>query len=219
MKKILLSSLLIASSTCTYALEGEIHWNAVDLNYSSFDMDDSGTFEPTGVEFKADYLLNENVFVTGSYSRVSDDISVDFRSLNGSTFNIESTISTLKAGVGYRFELTTGVDGYGSISYLNQELEAEVRGESSSTDASGTIATIGVKFKPILKLELFGQVSSINASVDEEDDDINESSESYSDTELKIGARYKFDNSFAVSTSYAKLDDYNVFNFGGSYYF
>ena len=81
--------------------------------------------------------------------------------------------------------------------------------------------TAGVKFQPIQQLELFGQVSSINASTDSDDlDDVVEGgSDSYSDTEFKLGAKYKFHNNFAVSTSYAKLDDYNVFNFGGSFYF
>ena len=207
MKKAIIASLLLSASSGAFATESNINWNLIDASYSTISLDEDALgLEPSGFAISGSYLVNDNVFILGGYSNLTDDITLSGEFGDTSfSFTMDVDITTMQLGAGYRLAFRENMEGYATLSYLNYEV--------GTNDANGSIIAAGVKYQVKPQIQVFGQIASWNTSSDGED------VESYSDTEFKVGASYTFKNNFSVTSSYAMLEDHSVFNLGGAYYF
>lgn len=194
-------------------------WNSIDISHSTYKIgDDEFPFEPSGFEFSGSYLLNESVFVAGSYSKRSDDIGFDFYD---ESFVMEVEMTNTILGLGYRAPLQSGFDGYATISYVDLSVDVSLKNapsylddsDSSEGDSSdGYIAAAGIKYLAVQNLEIYAQ-AGLWVPFDTDDD-----VEAESETEFKFGAKYRFYDNFAASFSYSKMEDTDIINFGVTYY-
>lgn len=211
MKKLMISTLVALATFNVYALDQSPKWQSVDLGYSNMSIEDTGSFDPTGFKIQGEYLLTDNIFLLGKYSNVSDDLPFF------EDFSVDTTIEETRLGAGYRHPLTSNFDIYGSLAYFNQKTTFD-SGSTFETDATGFAASIGGRYAVTSKIELFGQISSLQLSSDSDEEDF-VADDDISETEIEVGGRYKFNDDFGLIASYISLDDYSVFNFGGAYYF
>ncbi len=190
MKNILqLSSIFATSllaSTCAMA-EQAPKWDFVQATYATVEIDDASELDLAGFALSGSKLINENFFVAASYQNITDDMVI----LN-SKLNLDLT--TLMAGIGYRYSLTNTTDVYGVLSLVNADISASYDGEKDGDDDTGYSLTAGVRSMITDSFELSGSV----AYVDVFDDN---------DTSVAVNAFYHFNANFSVGASYAIADD------------
>ena len=183
MKKLLVASALLLAMGSAQAAD-KVRWDSVSGSYESLDLDGS---KFTGFGVSGTKLLNENVFITGSYSSLSDDMKVF-----GSTIDLE--VSTLSVGAGYRYALSSNTDFFGVVSYV--DLTADVSGFGASSDASenGFGLEGGVRSLLNEQFELMGSISYTDIG---------------DDSEVGFGVKgiYHFDDKFSASLGYLSGDD------------
>ncbi|GAB3003091.1 outer membrane beta-barrel protein [Psychrosphaera aestuarii] len=183
MKKLLLASALLLSMGSAHAAD-KVRWDSVSASYESLDLDGS---KFTGFGVSGTKLLNENVFLTGSYSSVSDDVTV-----YGSTIDFE--LNSLSVGAGYRYALSNTTDFFGVVSYV--DLSAEVSGFGTSGDGSesGFGLEGGVRSLLNEQFELMGSISYVDVA---------------DDSEVGFGVKgiYHFNEQFSASLGYQSGDD------------
>lgn len=179
MKKLLLSTLCIAgfSSGAAFA-EQAPKWDFVQASYMKIDIDDTD-FEPSGLAISGSALLDQDVFVTGSYAALSED-----------AFGTDIDFNTMSIGLGYKHSVNTTTDVFGVISYEYAEVEA--RGEDE--DDSGFGLTAGVRSMVTEQVELSGAISYIDIADD-------------SETSFSVGADYFMSSEFSLGVAFSTSSD------------
>lgn len=210
MKKLMISTLIAVATFNAHALDQSPTWQSIDIGYANMSVDDEDSFDPTGFKLQGEYLITDNIFLMGKYSNVSDDL------LLIEDFSIDTTIEETRLGAGYRYPLSNKFDVYGSAAYYNQKTTLDA-GAQFESDASGLAIAVGGKYAVTSKVELFGQIATLQLESSSDDEDFD--GDDFSETEIEIGGRYNFNDNFGLVVSYVSLDDFNVFNFGGAYYF
>jgi opacity protein-like surface antigen len=191
MKKVVLGSVLLLAMSSVHAAESP-RWDSAALSYQSADLDGD---KLNGFGLSGSKLLGTNVFVSGSYSSVSDK-----------EYGVNWDYNTMSLGLGYRTALTQNTDFFGVVSYEDVELEASSGGFSDSGSENGYGLAVGVRSMLTDKFELNGGFKYIDIAEE-------------SDTALSVGALYNFTNQFSAGVGITKSDDIDTVSVSAVYYF
>jgi len=198
MKKILLGTALLLTVGTANAADS-IRWNMAGASYHSMSIDNDDKFKPTGFGVFGTSLITENIFLTGKYASVSDDVEY-YNS------NFEATASSLEVGVGYRHPIALNTDIFGAVKYAFFKSESSYKGYSRSSDTNAQIAEIGIRSLVAPSLELQGAIEY-------------QSNEDDSDTGFGASALYNFTEQFSGSIGYEKFDDTSGFSVSAIFFF
>lgn len=170
-------------------------WNLIEASYGQADIDGLDELSPSGFAIGGSSLLGENVFIRGSYSLLTDDIS-----------GVDIDLDQASVGLGYRYGLTETTDVYTSLSYQYVELSARGFGASESLDDNGYGLTVGLRSRITEQLELDGAIAYV---------DIGDESE----TGLGVSGHYYFNQNVALGLTYSSTADVSVYGISLRYAF
>lgn len=186
MKKQLASILILSTAVLTTATAWAAkspNWNYVQGSIISVSIDDDAYLKPTGIGLSASLLLNENIFIDGTYARLSDqDEGFDF------------DFTTLDLNIGYRHGVTKNTDVYASVGYLSFDVDVSSRFGSDGGSNDGLSAKIGTRSKLTDQFEV--DVFLAHENFDEG-----------SDNSLGLSAHYHFNKQFAIGAGIVSNGD------------
>jgi len=195
MKKFIQLSLLAAAAlSSAQAFAASPKWDLVELDYVKADIDDTD-IEPDGFSIMATKLVTDNVFITGSFSALSDDV-----------FGVDVDLDTLNLGVGYKHSLTESTDWYGTLSYVDVKAEGTLGSNSASVDESGFGIATGVRSMMTEQFELAGEISYVD--IDDADE-----------TTFAVKGYYYVTEQVALSAGYSVSSDADSFEIGARFAF
>jgi opacity protein-like surface antigen len=127
-------------------------WNTLDVGYSKSNIDLiddlSSDFSLDGVSIRATTLLNENYFLTGSYSIETD-----------SNVLVDIDYSRASAELGYLYAVSKTADIYTTLSYEYVEIKTEAL---ENIRESGMGISLGARKMITPSLEIDGKIKHIN---------------------------------------------------------
>jgi opacity protein-like surface antigen len=191
MKRTILASIFGALSLNAFAASPS--YDFVKAGYVQADIEDAGDFEPTGFQIQGFKSLNENVYLTGRYGQLSEDVS-----------GVDIDLDYVSAGVGYRYGLTQNTDFFGEVTYEYVNLDIELDSISGEDD-NGYGITAGIRSMLSEQFELRGAIRYIDIEEDE--------------TAFEIGADYFFTPQFSFGATYVIADDVDLLGVSARYTF
>ena len=191
MKRTILASIFGALSLNTFAASPS--YDFVKAGYVQADIEDAGDFEPTGFQIQGFKSLNENVYLTGRYGQLGEDVS-----------GVDIDLDYVSAGVGYRYGLTQNTDFFGEVTYEYVNLDVELDSISGEDD-NGYGITAGIRSMLSEQFELRGAIRYIDIEDDE--------------TAFEIGADYFFTPQFSFGATYVIADDVDLLGVSARYTF
>lgn len=191
MKRTILASIFGALSLNAFAASPS--YDFVKAGYVQADIEDAGDFEPTGFQIQGFKSLNENVYLTGRYGQLSEDVS-----------GVDIDLDYVSAGVGYRYGLTQNTDFFGEVTYEYVNLDIELDSISGEDD-NGYGITAGIRSMLSEQFELRGAIRYIDIEDDE--------------TAFEIGADYFFTPQFSFGATYVIADDVDLLGVSARYTF
>jgi opacity protein-like surface antigen len=191
MKRTILASIFGALSLNAFAASPS--YDFVKVGYVQADIEDAGDFEPTGFQIQGFKSLNENVYLTGRYGQLSEDVS-----------GVDIDLDYVSAGVGYRYGLTQNTDFFGEVTYEYVNLDIELDSISGEDD-NGYGITAGIRSMLSEQFELRGAIRYIDIEDDE--------------TAFEIGADYFFTPQFSFGATYVIADDVDLLGVSARYTF
>ena len=191
MKRTILASIFGALSLNAFAASPS--YDFVKAGYVQADIEDAGDFEPTGFQIQGFKSLNENVYLTGRYGQLGEDVS-----------GVDIDLDYASAGVGYRYGLTQNTDFFGEVTYEYVNLDIELDSISGEDD-NGYGITAGIRSMLSEQFELRGAIRYIDIEDDE--------------TAFEIGADYFFTPQFSFGATYVIADDVDLLGVSARYTF
>jgi hypothetical protein len=110
------------------------HQNGILYKALSLSIDNANGFDPLGLGITASYLLTDNIFVDGKYSRLSDDPA-----------DVDVDVTLFDVNLGYRYGISDITDLYGSLGFVNLNIEASSGVNSAEADDDGLQIKIGAR--------------------------------------------------------------------------
>ncbi len=191
MKRTILASIFGALSLNAFAASPS--YDFVKAGYVQADIEDAGDFEPSGFQIQGFKSLNENVYLTGRYGQLGEDVS-----------GVDIDLDYASAGVGYRYGLTQNTDFFGEVTYEYVNLDVELDSISGEDD-NGYGITAGIRSMLSEQFELRGAIRYIDIEDDE--------------TAFEIGADYFFTPQFSFGATYVIADDVDLLGVSARYTF
>lgn len=191
MKRTILASIFGALSLNAFAASPS--YDFVKAGYVQADIEDAGDFEPSGFQIQGFKSLNENVYLTGRYGQLGEDVS-----------GVDIDLDYASAGVGYRYGLTQNTDFFGEVTYEYVNLDIELDSISGEDD-NGYGITAGIRSMLSEQFELRGAIRYIDIEDDE--------------TAFEIGADYFFTPQFSFGATYVIADDVDLLGVSARYTF
>jgi opacity protein-like surface antigen len=191
MKRTILASIFGALSLNAFAASPS--YDFVKAGYVQADIEGAGDFEPSGFQIQGFKSLNENVYLTGRYGQLGEDVS-----------GVDIDLDYVSAGVGYRYGLTQNTDFFGEVTYEYVNLDVELDSISGEDD-NGYGITAGVRSMLSEQFELRGAIRYIDIEDDE--------------TAFEIGADYFFTPQFSFGATYVIADDVDLLGVSARYTF
>ena len=191
MKRTILASIFGALSLNAFAASPS--YDFVKAGYVQADIEDAGDFEPTGFQIQGFKSLNENVYLTGRYGQLGEDVS-----------GVDIDLDYASAGVGYRYGLTQNTDFFGEVTYEYVNIDVELDSISGEDD-NGYGITAGIRSMLSEQFELRGAIRYIDIEDDE--------------TAFEIGADYFFTPQFSFGATYVIADDVDLLGVSARYTF
>ena len=191
MKRTILASIFGALSLNAFAASPS--YDFVKAGYVQADIEDAGDFEPTGFQIQGFKSLNENVYLTGRYGQLGEDVS-----------GVDIDLDYASAGVGYRYGLTQNTDFFGEVTYEYVNIDVELDSISGEDD-NGYGITAGIRSMLSEQFELRGAIRYIDIEDDE--------------TAFEIGADYFFTPQFSFGATYVIADDIDLLGVSARYTF
>ncbi|MEC9334158.1 MAG: outer membrane beta-barrel protein [Pseudomonadota bacterium] len=191
MKRTILASIFGALSLNTFAASPS--YDFVKAGYVQADIEDAGDFEPSGFQIQGFKSLNENVYLTGGYGQLGEDVS-----------GVDIDLDYASAGVGYRYGLTQNTDFFGEVTYEYVNIDVELDSISGEDD-NGYGITAGIRSMLSEQFELRGAIRYIDIEDDE--------------TAFEIGADYFFTPQFSFGATYVIADDVDLLGVSARYTF
>ena len=191
MKRTILASIFGALSLNAFAASPS--YDFVKAGYVQADIEDAGDFEPTGFQIQGFKSLNENVYLTGRYGQLGEDVS-----------GVDIDLDYASAGVGYRYGLTQNTDFFGEVTYEYVNIDVELDSISGEDD-NGYGITAGVRSMLSEQFELRGAIRYIDIEDDE--------------TAFEIGADYFFTPQLSFGATYVIADDVDLLGVSARYTF
>ncbi len=192
MKRTILASIFGALSLNAFAAAPS--YDFVKAGYVQADIEDAGDFEPNGFQIQGFKSLNENVYLTGRYGQLSEDVS-------GGDIDLDY----VSAGIGYRYGLTQNTDFFGEVTYEYVDIDLDSNFISGEADDNGYGITAGVRSMLSEQFELRGAIRYIDIEED--------------DTAFEIGADYFFTPQFSFGATYVIADDVDLLGVSARYTF
>jgi len=191
MKRTILASIFGALSLNAFAASPS--YDFVKAGYVQADIEDAGEFEPSGFQIQGFKSLNENVYLTGRYGQLGEDVS-----------GVDIDLDYASAGVGYRYGLTQNTDFFGEVTYEYVNIDVELDSISGEDD-NGYGITAGIRSMLSEQFELRGAIRYIDIEDDE--------------TAFEIGADYFFTPQFSFGATYVIADDVDLLGVSARYTF
>lgn len=191
MKRTILASIFGALSLNTFAASPS--YDFVKAGYVQADIEDAGDFEPSGFQIQGFKSLNENVYLTGRYGQLGEDVS-----------GVDIDLDYASAGVGYRYGLTQNTDFFGEVTYEYVNIDVELDSISGEDD-NGYGITAGIRSMLSEQFELRGAIRYIDIEDDE--------------TAFEIGADYFFTPQLSFGATYVIADDVDLLGVSARYTF
>ncbi|WP_281715807.1 outer membrane beta-barrel protein [Alteromonas sp. CyTr2] len=191
MKRTILASIFGALSLNTFAASPS--YDFVKAGYVQADIEDAGDFEPSGFQIQGFKSLNENVYLTGRYGQLGEDVS-----------GVDIDLDYASAGFGYRYGLTQNTDFFGEVTYEYVNIDVELDSISGEDD-NGYGITAGIRSMLSEQFELRGAIRYIDIEDDE--------------TAFEIGADYFFTPQFSFGATYVIADDVDLLGVSARYTF
>ena len=191
MKRTILASIFGALSLNAFAASPS--YDFVKAGYVQADIEDAGDFEPSGFQIQGFKSLNENVYLTGRYGQLGEDVS-----------GVDIDLDYASAGVGYRYGLTQNTDFFGEVTYEYVNLDIELDSISGEDD-NGYGITAGIRSMLSEQFELRGAIRYIDIEDDE--------------TAFEIGADYFFTPQLSFGATYVIADDVDLLGVSARYTF
>ncbi|MED5331291.1 MAG: outer membrane beta-barrel protein [Pseudomonadota bacterium] len=191
MKRTILASIFGALSLNTFAASPS--YDFVKAGYVQADIEDAGDFEPSGFQIQGFKSLNENVYLTGRYGQLGEDVS-----------GVDIDLDYASAGVGYRYGLTQNTDFFGEVTYEYVNIDVELDSISGEDD-NGYGITAGIRSMLSEQFELRAAIRYIDIEDDE--------------TAFEIGADYFFTPQFSFGATYVIADDVDLLGVSARYTF
>ena len=191
MKRTILASIFGVLSLNAFAASPS--YDFVKAGYVQADIEDAGDFEPTGFQIQGFKSLNENVYLTGRYGQLGEDVS-----------GVDIDLDYASAGVGYRYGLTQNTDFFGEVTYEYVNIDVELDSISGEDD-NGYGITAGIRSMLSEQFELRGAIRYIDIEDDE--------------TAFEIGADYFFTPQFSFGATYVIADDVDLLGVSARYTF
>ena len=191
MKRFHLHSIVVVLSLNAFAASPS--YDFVKAGYVQADIEDAGDFEPTGFQIQGFKSLNENVYLTGRYGQLGEDVS-----------GVDIDLDYASAGVGYRYGLTQNTDFFGEVTYEYVNIDVELDSISGEDD-NGYGITAGIRSMLSEQFELRGAIRYIDIEDDE--------------TAFEIGADYFFTPQFSFGATYVIADDVDLLGVSARYTF
>jgi hypothetical protein len=166
-----------------------LKYTYAEIGYGQVNFD-SPDIDGDGFGIGGSYALTDQFFLLANYSTADLDFDVDYTDFN--------------VGFGFNSPISDTIDFVATLSYVYVELEAPGFG---SEDDNGLGGGLGLRALVNPQIELFGGVEYIDLS------------DSGSDTSLGAGARYNFNEQFAVGFAGSWSDDANSYTLSGRMYF
>ncbi len=192
MKRTIIAGIFGALSLNAFAASPS--YDFVKAGYVQADIEDAGDFEPTGFQIQGFKALNENVYLTGRYGQLSEDVS-------GGDIDLDY----VSAGIGYRYGLTANTDFFGEVTYEYVDVDLDSSVISGDADDNGYGITAGVRSMLSEQFELRGAIRYIDIEEDE--------------TAFEIGADYFFTPQFSFGATYVIADDVDLLGVSARYTF
>lgn len=194
MKKILLTLALGLAADKAMAVAPV--WDYVQLSYIQTDADDDlGDIEPKGPMLFVSKALTDNIFLAGSYIRLSDNVA-----------GVDVDIDQITAGLGYNYNLTNTTDVFAALSYEEIDVSARLGNNKASTDNNGYGLTAGVRAMVLPQLEAKAAIRYVDIDTD-------------STTTLGLAADYLFTPQLALGVNYDIAENSNLIGVNGRYNF
>jgi len=171
-------------------------WDGFSLSYQSVDFLDE---KLTGFGLSGTKLINEDLFLAGSYSSISGDTRIFSQS-------IDIELNQLSLGLGFRTAISPETDFYGIVSYESIEAKAGYMGSSDSASENGYGLRAGIRSMVSESVEL----SAGLAHVSDGDE---------SDNYFNVGAAYFFTDQFSLGLGYSSSSDIDTTSLSASIYF
>lgn len=177
------------------ALAQSPDWDLIEVSYIGADIEDSEGISPTGVKIEGSYLIGDNVFLTGAFGRLSDDI-----------YGVDVDVDQGLFGLGYRYSITSSTDLFTAVSYQYLKVSGEGYGASASEDDTGYAIDVGLRSMLNDSFELGGKIGYL--SIDSE-----------GETTFGVNANYYVTRSIAVGAEYTIADDIDMWGVSLRYAF
>lgn len=179
MNKGILLGAVAAMSVCAPAFAAdELNYTYLDVGFLRSDLDDLDV-DGDGVALQGSYAFTNHVHGFASYANQDFDSTVD--------------ATTYEIGAGFRLPLSPKVDLITTGSYINQEVDFDFPFGGKVEDSALGLG-LAVRGRVATKLELTGGIKYVNFD------------DSGDDTALSFGARYFFNDVFALAADVG-LDD------------
>ncbi|KUF28643.1 MULTISPECIES: outer membrane beta-barrel protein [Xanthomonas] len=155
MRNTLILAALLAAAPFAASAEG-MSYTYVEAGYANLKSD--GVDAMSGAYARGSFAIAPQVFVFGSYSRVSDTQRFDLGFPGDEDeLRLKYTITQPEIGIGYHMEFTEKLDFVADAAYQQLEVKAKVSSSTSSDSDKATVdvarITAGVRGKPSPRTE------------------------------------------------------------------
>jgi len=179
-------------------------WDGLSVSYQSADFFDE---KLTGFGISGTKLINEDLFLAGSYSSITGDTTVStFSGMGISRQSVDLKLDQLSLGFGFRVPINPQTDFYSIVSYETATAEVAESRQSDRASVSGYGLRGGVRSMVSERIELSAGLAHISDG-DE------------SDNYFNLGANVFFTDHFALGLGYSSSSDMDVTSVSASIYF
>lgn len=205
MKLLKISALASALLLSGNALATDLTYDYANFNYVKFG---TGSDSVDGFNFELSKLLSENLYLSGSYTNVSDSYSESF---SGETVRVKFEADMLTFGLGYRQAMQSNMDWFveGGLAYIDASARVSASGVGSfreSYDDTGFFGATGINvmLTPNFESRVFVRYTDIADT---------------SETEFGVQGRYRFTNNFHGLVGVSRDSEETSMRIGVSYAF
>jgi opacity protein-like surface antigen len=188
-----MSALALAGPVYAQAPASALSYSFVEVGYVDSEIDDADV-DGNGIGLRASWALTEQFHVFAEYVDLGFDFDID--------------ANTFEIGGGMRWPMGTNLDLYGTVSYVQAEVEVSGPGFGRfSVDDDGFGVGIGLRTLLTDKVELGGKIDYVDLS------------DSGNDTTFGVAGRYYLTSQLAVGLDINFDDDGTTWIVGGRFDF
>lgn len=191
-RKALPAALLLTALSGTASAEDDLRYSWFQISYANQDVSKDGlqsipelnqtvaidTSDGDGIDFRASLGTWRNFYLFGAFTSTDiDDKAVVTNDQGVFPGSDEFDLTTIRGGLGYRYQIGFNTDIYGELSYDSLDYDfGSFAGENFDADDQGPGAALGIRtlLKDKLELRAYGRFTSagdVDLSTGDIDDD------------------------------------------------